>query len=179
MRYRRLRIEGATYFFTMVTYGRRKIFELPENIPLLRSSFQEIKGNHPFVVEAVVVLPDHLHCLLKLPVGDSDYPTRIRQIKSAFSRKYRRPRERNTASRQEKGEVTVWQRRYWEHTIRDDDDSRSHVEYIHYNPVKHGLVVAPRDWPFSSFHRFVKEGIYDGDWGAGAAPELGLKEEYE
>jgi putative transposase len=167
MLYRRTQISGGTYFFTLVTYNRLRTFNRPDCIALLRESFKQVKKEHPFTIEAIVILPDHIHCMLTLPQGDADYPLRLRMIKSHFSRQYRGGLPGNTASRVAKGEKAVWQRRYWEHAIRDEDDYARHVEYIHYNPVKHGLAVSPRDWQWSSFHDYVGRGVYDVDWGRG------------
>jgi putative transposase len=122
----------------------------------------------PFGVEAVCVLPDHLHTIWSLPEGDNDYPTRWRKLKGIFSREYRASGGSHgeaNASRRRKREVAVWQRRYWEHRIRDADDFRRHVEYTHFNPVKHGYVTELADWPWSSFHAHVKKGWIEADWG--------------
>ncbi len=166
MQYRRARIKGGTYFFTVVTHNRRRFLCQPENIELLRAALREVMAYHPFKIEAFVVLPDHLHCLWTLPEDDYDYSTRWRLVKSYFSRKSKdKYGGKISASRQRKKEQAVWQRRFWEHLIRDELDFRWHVDYIHYNPVKHGLVKAPNDWKYSSFHRYVQAGIYDPDWG--------------
>jgi len=174
MQYRRARTEGGTYFFTVVTYRRRRFLCEEENIKLLRSIFVEIKQGHPFSIDAIVVLPDHLHCLWTLPPGDLDYSLRWRLIKSAFSRQCgQQYKGILVKSRQKKQEQAVWQRRFWEHEIQNDTDFRNHVEYIHYNPVKHGLVTAPVDWQYSSFRRYVDQGLYEGVWGAGKKIEFG------
>ena len=176
MRCRRTRSKGGTYFFTVVTYKRIKIFSRSDNVELLRQAFRKIKKHHPFRIDAFVLLPDHLHCIWTLPQGDADFSTRWRLIKSYFSRQIgfvgwvegRNPTKTTTsASRLRKNEKAIWQRRFWEHLVRDHDDLRRHVEYIHYNPVKHGLTKAPADWMYSSFHRYVDKGIYDIKWGAG------------
>ena len=175
MRYCRAKLEGGTYFFTVVTYQRKNIFSKSDNVELLRQAFRKIINQHPFRVDAFVLLPDHLHCIWTLPKGDADYSTRWRLVKSYFSRQCslvglveeRNPTKSVTsASRLSKGEKPIWQRRFWEHLIRNHDDLRRHVEYIHYNPVKHGLTKAPVDWIYSSFHRYVDRGIYKFDWGA-------------
>ena len=167
MRYRRATAPGATYFFTVVTYQRQKLFHEPEMIAHLRKAFHTVKHHHPFAIEAIVVLPEHLHCIWTLPAGDADFSTRWRLIKARFSRicpeHYKCHR---TASRLHKKEQAIWQRRFWEHQIRDAQDFAAHIDYIHYNPVHHGLVDRPRDWPYSSFQQFVEQGIYDSDWGA-------------
>ena len=168
MRYRRLRIEGATYFFTVVTYKRRPIFANAEAVALLQLATSSVQAAHPFEIVAQVILPDHLHVLWKLPDGDSDFPMRWRQIKAAFTRVYAKagPDEGGSESRLAKREQTVWQRRYWEHTVRDEADLAAHVEYIHFNPVKHGWATRPRDWQHSTFHDWAARGLYDIDWAA-------------
>lgn len=167
MQYHRARIKGGTYFFTVVTHNRRRFLCQPENVELLRAALREVKATHPFKIEAIVVLPDHLHCLWALPENDDDYSTRWRLVKSYFSRESKGTYGGQISlSRQRKQEQSVWQRRFWEHLIRDESDFRRHVDYIHYNPVKHGLVKAPKDWKYSSFHRYVQAGIYGQDWGA-------------
>jgi putative transposase len=168
MRYRRAYFEGGTYFFTLVTFDRVKIFDNPANIQCMQDAFECVIQKHPYEMDAHVFLPEHLHFAWKLPENDHDFSTRIRLLKSYFSRncdvKYRfEPGE----SRKKKREKAIWQRRFWEHLIRDDDDYARHIEYIHYNPVKHGLVRAAIDWKYSSFHEYVKKGIYDKDWGTG------------
>ena len=166
MQYRRARIKGGTYFFTVVTYNRRRFLCQPENVELLRAALREVMRNHPLKIEAFVVLPDHLHCLWTLPEADHDYSTRWRLVKSYFSRESKsKYGGKISPSRQRKKEQAVWQRRFWEHLIRDELDFNRHVDYIHYNPVKHGLVKAPKDWRYSSFHRYVQAGIYDLNWG--------------
>lgn len=166
MLYRRAKTPGATYFFTVVTHQRQPLFSDAETIALLRTAFRIVKANHPFTIDAIVLLPDHLHCLWTLPEEDANFSTRWRLIKSEFSRhcpdQYKRPR---SSSRQSKGEQAIWQRRFWEHRIQDEADLIRHVDYIHYNPVKHGLAEAPKDWAYSSFHRFVRDGVYAKDWG--------------
>jgi putative transposase len=156
--YRRAYQQGGCYFFTVVTYERQKILDRSECIPRLRKAFSHVMEKYPFVMDSVVVLPDHLHCIWLLPEGDSDFSTRWRLIKRYFSIGINAPVNR-------KGEKTVWQRRFWEHLIRNEDDWRKHVDYIHYNPVKHGYVTRPADWPHSSFQRAVDRGWYSIDWG--------------
>ncbi|MFZ2452728.1 MAG: transposase [Methylovulum miyakonense] len=165
--YRRYRIEGGCYFFT-VNLAERKRQLLVEHIGLLRAAFREVMVAHPFKVEAVVVLPDHLHTIWTLPEDDTDFSLRWRQIKSAFSRGLVK-NDRISASRARKQERGIWQRRFWEHAIRDSNDFQRHVDYIHYNPVKHGYVGQVTDWPYSSFHRFVHLGYLPVDWAGGAA----------
>jgi putative transposase len=167
MKYRRARVEGGTYFFTVVTHRRRRFLCEPENVSHLREAFRYVMRRHPFEIDAFVLLPDHLHCIWTLPEGDCDFSTRWRLVKSTFTRTCSKTCHGIVSrSRRQKGEQAIWQRRFWEHQIRDERDLIQHVEYIHYNPVKHGLVKAPRDWEYSSFHRYVRKGIYGQEWGA-------------
>ena len=166
MQYQRARIKGGTYFFTVVTYQRINILYPPKNIDLLNAAFNDVKTRHPFKIDAIVILPDHFHFILTLPENDSDFPNRIRKLKSYFTRNVKMPNYPKSGSRIRKKEKTVWQRRYWEHVIRDEEDFIRHVEYIHYNPVKHNLVGSPKDWEYSSFHCYVDKEIYDLNWGA-------------
>lgn len=166
--YRRHHVSGGTYFFT-VNLAERDRRLLTEHIGALRDAFRRVRAAHPFRIEAVVVLPDHLHTLWALPAGDHDFSLRWRQIKSAFSRAME-TEEHLSASRARKRERGIWQRRFWEHAIRDEEDFSRHVDYIHYNPVKHGHVKNVVEWPYSSFHRHVGWGVYPADWaGAGVA----------
>lgn len=166
--YRRHRVSGGTYFFT-VNLAERDRRLLTEDIGALRDAFRRVRAAHPFRIEAVVVLPDHLHTLWTLPAGDHDFSLRWRQIKSAFSRAME-TEEHLSASRARKRERGIWQRRFWEHAIRDEEDFSRHVDYIHYNPVKHGHAKSVVEWPYSSFHRHVGWGVYPADWaGAGVA----------
>ena len=167
MQYRRAKTPGASYFFTVVTHNRRKILCQPENADLLRNAFRYVMQKHPFKIDAIVILPEHLHCIWTLPEGDADFSSRWRLIKSYFSRQCDiQYQGKISESRQNKKEKAVWQRRFWEHLIRDERDFTSHVDYIHYNPVRHGLVDAPKDWQYSSFHRYVRDGCYPINWGA-------------
>jgi putative transposase len=161
--YRRNFTPGGTYFFTLNLVDRRSSL-LTENISRLRSVFRYTRARHPFETVAIVVLPDHLRTIWRLPEDDADFPTRWRLIKSAFSRSFA-AKEEISSSRRSKGERGIWQRRFWEHTIRDERDFARHVDYIHFNPVKHGYVRKVRDWPYSSYRRMVKLGIYRENWG--------------
>ncbi|MGH8505455.1 MAG: REP-associated tyrosine transposase [Stenotrophobium sp.] len=154
---------GATYFFTVALADRSSRL-LVDRIDTLRSAFRSERQKHPFSIDAIVVLPDHLHCLWTLPPDDADFPNRWRRIKAAFSHALPKTEPRSE-SRLKQGERGIWQRRYWEHLIRDERDHAAHVDYIHFNPVKHGHVTQVMDWPHSSFHRFVREGVLSGDWG--------------
>jgi putative transposase len=161
--YRRNFVPGATYFFT-VNLADRRLSLLTDNIVALRSAFHYTRSRHPFAIDAIVVLPDHLHAIWTLPQGDADFAVRWRLVKSTFSRCLR-PDELVTPSRSRKRERGIWQRRYWEHTLRDERDYTRHVDYIHFNPVKHRYVEDARKWPYSSFHRFVRLGLYPESWG--------------
>jgi REP-associated tyrosine transposase len=160
--YRRNFIPGGSYFFTVNLADRRSRL-LTENIDLLRSAFRYARERHPLTIDAIVVLPDHLHTVWSLPEGDGDFALRWRLIKSTFSRELPAD-EPISESRADKGERGIWQRRYWEHTLRDERDLERHIDYIHFNPVKHGHVSQVKDWPYSSFHRMVQLGICPEDW---------------
>lgn len=168
MEYRRVKIEGGTYFFTLVTHNRRPFLCHSDNVELLRQAFRYTMQRHPMKIEAFVLLPDHLHSIWTLPDDDHNFSMRWQLIKSYFSR-YCQDKHDGviSTSRQGKQERAFWQRRFWDHVIRDDQDLVNHIEYIHYNPVKHGLVTAPKDWKYSSFHRYVRAGLYNEMWGAG------------
>jgi len=168
--YRRNLVEGGSFFFT-VNLADRHSRLLVERIEPLRQAFRHTQSRHPFAIDALVVLPDHLHSIWILPPGDADYATRWRLIKTGFSRGVERLEERSE-SRRLKRERGIWQRRYWEHTLRDEEDVGRHCDYIHYNPVKHGHVKSAIDWPYSSFRRFVRRGLYSADW----AGVIGLEE---
>lgn len=157
--YRRNRVLGGTYFFT-VTLRDRSARTLIDHVEVLRESVKTVRIRWPFTIDAMVVLPNHLHALWTLPKGDTDYSTRWRLIKSGFSRSLPASTPRR-----------VWQDRFWEHTIRDDDDYRHHVEYIWFNPVKHGHVERVGNWPHSSFHRAVRQGLVAADWGGSVSVE--------
>ncbi len=171
--YRRWYIPGATYFFTSVTYQRRPLFGDAAARKLLGDVMREQAERTPFETVAIVLLWDHLHCLWTLPRGDDDYSGRWKEIKATFTRDWLRgggqdrPVSRAKAARGRRG---VWQPRFHEHTIRDQEDLENHADYLHFNPVKHGYVNRPRDWPWSSFRRFVKLHQYDDDWGSQGEP---------
>jgi putative transposase len=166
-RYRRNYVPGGTYFFTVVTRGRSPILTDELSRLFLRNAIEKVRKKRPFEIVAWVLLPDHLHAIWTLPPRDDDYSTRWRQIKEAFTRKYLRGKtgRKSTASRIQKQEQDVWQRRFWEHTVEDEEDLKRCVDYIHWNPKKHGLVRSVRDWEWSTFHRFVDEGEYTLNWG--------------
>jgi putative transposase len=167
VKYRRNLIPGATFFFTVALSDRRSA-ALTENITILRTAFRQARTERPFAIDAIVVLPDHLHAILTLPVGDTDFPHRWRRIKTVFTQGvlalgHPLPNRDGTGR-------TLWQRRFWEHTIRDQPDLARHIDYIHYNPVKHGLALTPTAWPYSSLHSFMRKGISPPDWRAPQAP---------
>jgi putative transposase len=168
-RYRRAKIEGGTFFFTLALADRRSDL-LVSQVDRLRRSYRIMQQRLPVETLAICILPDHLHALWQLPEGDADFASRWSLFKSGFSRGLPAAKTRS-ASKVAKREKGLWQRRYWEHAIRDDADFERHVDYIHYNPVKHGLVTRVADWPHSSFHRYVEQGILPIDW-AGDAAEL-------
>jgi putative transposase len=164
--YRRFQHPGATWFFTVNLAERRGNRLLTDRVDALRAAFIDVKHKHPFKINAAVILPDHLHCIWTLPEGDSDFSTRWGLIKAHFSRQIAKG-ERLSKSREKRGERGLWQRRFWEHLIRDETDYRQHVDYIHWNPVKHGWVRCVKEWPHSSFHRYVTSGVYAQNWGNG------------
>jgi putative transposase len=170
-RYRRNFVPGGTFFFT-VNLADRRLCLLVEHIELLRAAFRLVRARHAFTMPAVVVLPDHLHAIWSMPEGDADYATRWQLIKAAFSRAVPRG-EFISSSRAGKGERGIWQRRYWEHTIRDEEDFARHLDYIHINPVKHGFVTRVGEWKHSSFHQFVREGVYPADWAGDTSQQGG------
>lgn len=157
--YHRTHLAGGCYFFTVVTLNRTPIFTNEKRVEVLRQVIRKVMATRPFEIDAMVILPEHLHCIWSMPEGDADYSSRWREIKKAASRQI----STVTNTRHERN---VWQRRFWEHAIRDEEDWRKHVDYIHYNPVKHGLVRSPGEWPWSSFSRAVDKGWYDESWGS-------------
>jgi putative transposase len=163
--YRRIKIPGGTYFFTVNLLERRQKL-LTENIARLKRAIGRTKRRYPFRIEALVILPDHLHAVLTLPEEDCDFSTRWRLIKTQFVKALPKT-EWISETRQGKGERAIWERRYWEHYIRDERDLRNHVAYCYYNPVKHGLVQRIKDWPHSTFHRDVRIGRFEMDFEIG------------
>jgi putative transposase len=162
--YIRAFVPGGTFFFTVALLERHRKL-LTEHIDALSAVFMAARKRRPFALEAIVILPDHLHCIWTLPLGDADFSTRWQDIKARFAARI--PCGEGLSTRRlEKGERGIWQRRFWEHAIRDDRDFERHVDYIHYNPVKHSHVTRVADWPHSSFHKFVQRGIYNSGWAA-------------
>ena len=162
--YRRVYIAGATWFFTVNLAERRNNHLLVEKIDSLRASFRYVNKRRPFHVNAIVIMPDHLHCIWTLPSGDADFSTRWNLLKGHFSRAMDKS-ERVSESRSKRRERGLWQRRFWAHLISDQNDFNNHVDYIHWNPVKHGWVQRVVDWPHSSFHRYLELGVYPVNWG--------------
>ena len=170
--YRRAWHPGGTYFFTVNLLHRQGNDLLTRHIELFRTVVKSVRQRHPFNIHGWVVLAEHLHCVIELPPGDADFATRWRLIKMGFSKALPRT-ERLSAVHIRRGERGIWQRRYWEHLIRDERDYRAHMDYVHINPVKHGLVERVADWPFSTFHRMVAEGICPADWAGDGEDKLG------
>jgi putative transposase len=165
--YHRALLKGGTYFFTVVTYKRWPIFKKEANIDLLEHCFQTTIATNPFKIDAFVILPDHLHTIWTLPDNDSDFSIRWKLIKANFSRHYNGSKAEDISdSMLNKNEKGIWQRRFWEHAIRDEKDFDLHCNYIHYNPVKHGLASSPIEWRHSSFRNFLKTGSYPSNWGS-------------
>lgn len=162
VRYRRDPIPGGTYFFTVALADRRSTL-LTTSIAELRAAFRAVRDQRPSTIDAIVILPDHLHAIFNLPQGDADFALRWRRIKTIFTRAVIAGGA--TFTPRDGGGHTAWQRQFWEHTIRDATDFARHVDYIHYNPCKHGYVAGPWDWPHSSFRRFVSKDVLPSDWG--------------
>jgi putative transposase len=168
--YRRWYVAGGTFFFTVVTYNRRRILTAPEGRRSLRNAMLKIKRRRPFQQLAISLLPDHLHAIWILPPGDGDYAIRWKRIKEEFTRYWLNVTQGSecqvTASQQVRGERGIWQPRFWEHTILDATDLEAHFDYIHWNPVKHRLVNRLADWPWTTFHKYVRMGHYAPEWGS-------------
>ena len=176
--FRRFYVEGGTYFFTLVTDQRARFLSLPLARGLLSGVFREARARWPFEIPGLVLLPDHIHAMWTLPEGDDAYPRRWGWIKKEFTKRWLAnggEEQPISAGRTRDGRRGVWQPKFWEHTIRDETDFDHHMNYIHFNPVKHGYVPRPVDWEWSSFHRWVRAGVYDPLWGSGDVeqhPEL-------
>jgi putative transposase len=165
--YRRAFVPGGMFFFTVVTHGRRRFLCEERARFCLRRCFRDVQARRPFEIVAIVLLPDHLHCLWQLPDGDADFSTRWGLIKKALTQNWIAlggPEAPTSEARARRSDRGVWQRRFWEHTIRDEGDYQRHMDYIHYNPVKHGLVICPHRWPYSSLRRWVRFRVYADDW---------------
>ena len=173
--YRRPHVSGGTYFITQVTYQRVKWLCTESARKALRDAIESVQKKYPFTIDAFILLPDHFHCLWTLPPDDPDLSVRLRLIKTHVTKHYGQIAEINrpvSQSRQKRGESNLWQRRFWEHLIRDDRDFELHCDYIHINPVKHQLCKTPQDWEFSSIHRFIAQGIYPPNWGQDRHPNI-------
>ena len=178
--YRRRFVPGGSYFFTVKTAGNAPLFADEAARSRLGTLFREAQRRWPFEMPAVILLPDHLHAIWTLPSGDDRYPARWGWIKKEFTKAYLAAggaERRRSASRRRAGRRGVWQRRYWEHTLRDEVDFERHADYIHWNPVKHGHAVKPWDWEPSSFRRWVAAGHYEPDWGRSRTPDFADLEE--
>lgn len=166
-RYRRSIVPGGTFFFTVVTEGRQAVLTQPDVRDALREAIMRVREHAPFRIDGWVLMPDHLHAIWTLPPDDADFADRWRRVKAYVTRqcgeRYRQPK-RLTRYRKGKGQGTFWQHRFWEHQIRDERDFRRHLDYVHANPVKHRYVQRAGDWPWSTFHRYVREGVYTPDW---------------
>ena len=172
--YRRHFVSGGAYFFTLVTQERAAILVEPTARAILHDAFAECKRRWPFVIDAIVLLPDHLHTIWLLPSNDDQFPRRWGFIKKEFTKRWIASggQEQMISSQRSVRRMRgVWQPRYWEHAIQDEDDLGRHRDYIHYNPVKHGLVKKPVDWPYSSFHRWAAQGAYDPGWGCASTDD--------
>ena len=176
--YRRATTPGGTYFFTVVTQGRQAILTSAEVRTALREAITLVRQTLPFRIDGWVLLPDHLHAIWTLPAGDADFSERWRRIKrhaAVTCPAYDRP-DLQTARRIAKAQSSLWQNRFWEHLIRDETDLRNHLDYLHGNPLKHGLAQRVADWPWSSFHRYARQGLYPADWGGSADAGLQVGE---
>jgi putative transposase len=161
--YRRADSPGGCYFFTVVTYHRQRFFTQETARACLRHAWRTVQDRRPFDVVALCLLPEHLHCIWQLPPDDADFSSRWAGIKAIFTREYLHAGGRSDSrnpSHLRSQEAAIWQRRFWEHQIRDERDLSRHINYIHFNPVKHGLVTDPTDWPWSTYHRYLREGYY-------------------
>ena len=176
--YRRANLAGGTYFITQVTYRREPWLYSEVGRKALRKAIEKVREKYPFAIDAFVLLPEHFHCLWTLPEGDGDFSTRLRLIKTFVTKHYGEQlgvTRDISASRRQRKESNLWQRRFWEHLIRDERDFAQHCDYIHYNPVRHRLCQSPQDWEFSSIHRFIARGIYSTNWGINEVPKISLE----
>jgi len=162
--YRRYFVPGGTVFLTVITGDRTPLFSDPANVELLRVALRAVHAEWPFEITAAVVLPDHMHFLWRLPAGDDAYSKRVGKMKAEFTKCLGVERDRSESQLKHR-DSGVWQRRFWEHTVRDEDDFQNHLDYIHYNPVKHGCVTCPHAWPHSTFANWMKSGDYHAEWG--------------
>ena|SRR5579872_128598 len=167
--YRRNYVPGGTYFFTVITHRRRRILTTDLGRQCLRRAIDDVRKSYPFEIVAIVLLPDHCHTIWSLPRGDANYALRWMRLKEQFTRNWLQGGGTDavqSSSRSQKRHRGIWQKRYWEHTVRDEDDLERCVDYVHWNPRRHELAPRVRDWPWSSFHRYVRAGQYTANWGA-------------
>ncbi|WP_442484099.1 REP-associated tyrosine transposase [Aeoliella sp. SH292] len=179
--FRRYYVAGATYFFTVVSYRRRPILTTEPGRRLLREAIEKVRSSHSFDLVANVLLPDHWHLVMQLPSADADYSLRMRRIKEEFTESWLAeglPEARVTTSQRERHERGVWQPRFWEHLVTDEEDLERCVDYIHWNPRKHALVDRVQDYPWSSFHRFVEQGQYEREWGGQVPQSLDIDRDW-
>ncbi len=169
--FRRLRVPGGCFFFTVNLLERRGNALLTDRIDLLRDAVRRVRRTRPFAIDAFTVLPDHMHAVWTLPPDDDDFSTRWRLIKTFFARGVAATERRSRVRRADR-ERGIWQRRFWEHAIRDDADYAAHVDYVHFNPVKHGLVAAAADWPYSTFKACAARGAYPKTWGGDGVADV-------
>jgi putative transposase len=165
--YRRTFEPGGTFFLTLVTHRRTPLFDNAAARRTLHNAIVTARNSRPFDLVAAVLLPDHLHLLISLPTHDADFSTRIAAIKARFTREWLRMgagENEQSAARLRKAYRGIWQKRFWEHLVRDESSLAACCDYIHYNPVKHGHAQCPHAWPWSSFHRFVTERRYPPEW---------------
>ena len=165
--YIRSRVKGGVFFFTVVTYQRMPILTAPPARKILHDAWFDVEQRLPFETIAICLLPDHLHCIWKLPQEDDNYSVRWSEIKKLFTHRFLKeigPGQKRNESHQKRREAAIWQRRFWEHTITNKEDLETHLDYIHYNPIKHGYVTKAADWEWSSFGRYAKMGIYNPGW---------------
>ncbi len=166
--YRRFYVSQGTYFITQVTYKRQKWLCSEMGRKGLREAIEKVREKYFFSIDAFILLPDHFHCLFTLPENDDNISVRLKLIKTYVSKHYKNHigvDVKLSRSGERRGESNLWQRRFWEHCIRNEQDLIAHYDYIHYNPVKHGLCNSPQDWPYSTIHRLIKQGVYPADWG--------------
>jgi putative transposase len=173
--YRRINQPGGLYFFTVVSFNRLPLFSSQQCRDILHFAWHKVQSCHPFETITLCLLPEHIHAIWKLPDGDADYPMRWKEIKRIFTREYIRqicPGGIRNESHKIQGEAAIWQRRYWAYVLFDQNDLNNHFDYIHINPLKHGLVNQVSDWPWSTFHGYMKKGIYPVGWGGKAETQL-------
>ncbi|MDZ7803396.1 REP-associated tyrosine transposase [Thiohalophilus sp.] len=159
--YQRVYVRGGIYFFTVVTANRCPIFNSSSSVDILRNGFRYVKERRPFEMDAIVILPEHLHCIWRMPEDDADFSNRWKMLKGYVTRHL------SWVS------GNIWQPRFWEHLIRDEEDWRRHIDYIHYNPIRHGLVNDPVVWPFSSYQKYLEIGYYSSGWGKNEPKNIG------